>query len=35
MHEPNKQMNTEADDAQEIDVVVPIYNLIKYCDNYS
>ena len=35
MHEANKQMNTEADDAQEIDVVVPMYNLIKYCDNYS
>ena len=27
--------NTEVDDAQDIDVVKPMYNLIKYSDTYS
>ena len=27
--------NTEIDDAQYIDVVMPLYNLIEYSDNYS
>ena len=27
--------NTEVDDAQYIDVVMPVYNLIEYSDNYS
>ena len=27
--------NTQVDDAQDIDVVMPMYNLIKYCDAYS
>ena len=27
--------NTQVDDAEEIDVVMPMYNLIKYSDNYS
>ena len=26
--------NTQADDAQYIDAVMPVYNLIEYCDNY-
>ena len=26
--------NTQVDDADDIDVVMPIYNLIKYSDNY-
>ena len=27
--------NKEIDHAKDIDVVMPIYNLIEYCDNYS
>ena len=27
--------NTQIDDAQHIDVAMPMYNLIKYSDNYS
>ena len=27
--------NTQVDDAHDIDVVMPIYNLIEYSDNYS
>ena len=27
--------NTQVDDAQYIDAVVPLYNLIEYSDNYS
>ena len=27
--------NTQIDDAQYIDVVMPMYNLIEYSDNYS
>ena len=27
--------NTKADDAQYIDVVIPMYNVIEYIDNYS
>ena len=27
--------NTETDNAQEIDIVMPMYNLIEYSDNYS
>ena len=27
--------NTDIDNAQDIDIVLPIYNLIEYSDNYS
>ena len=27
--------NTDTDDAQDIDIVMPMYNLIEYSDNYS
>ena len=27
--------NTQIDNAKDIDVVIPVYNLIEYCDNYS
>ena len=27
--------NTQTDNAKDIDVVIPVYNLIEYCDNYS
>ena len=27
--------NTQVDDAHDIDVVMPMYNLIKYSDNYT
>ena len=27
--------NTQVDNAKELDVVMPIYNLIEHCDNYS
>ena len=27
--------NTQADNAKDIDIVMPIYNLIEYSDNYS
>ena len=27
--------NTETDNAKDIDIVMPMYNLIKYSDNYS
>ena len=32
MHKPN---NTDIDNAQDIDIVTPMYNLIEYSDNYS
>ena len=27
--------NTQVDDAHDIDTVIPMYNLIKFSDNYS
>ena len=27
--------NTQIDNAKDIDVVMPMYNLVEYCDNYS
>ena len=27
--------NTQADNAKDIDIVIPMYNLIEYSDNYS
>ena len=27
--------NTQVDDADDTDVVMPIFNVIEYCDNYS
>ena len=27
--------NTQVDNAKDIDMVMPMYNLIEYCDNYS
>ena len=27
--------NTEIDNAKYIDIVMPMYNLIEYCNNYS
>ena len=27
--------NTEIDNAQDTDIVMPMYNLIEYSDNYS
>ena len=27
--------NTQVDNAKDIDIVMPIYNLIEYCDNYA
>ena len=26
--------NTQVDDGHDIDAVMPMYNLIEYCDNY-
>ena len=31
----NRINNTQVDDGHDIDVVMPIYNLIEYSDNYS
>ena len=31
----SKINNTEIDNAQDIDIVMPMYNLIEYSDNYS
>ena len=31
----NRMNNTEMDNAKDIDIVMPIYNLIEYSDNYS
>ena len=31
----NRMNNTEIDNAKDIDVVMPVYNLIEYSDNYS
>ena len=31
----SKINNTQIDDAQYIDVIMPVYNLIEYSDNYS
>ena len=33
MHKQNK--NTDIDNAQDIDIVMSLYNLIEYSDNYS
>ena len=30
----NRINNTQVDDGHDIDVVMPMYNLIEYCDNY-
>ena len=30
-----KTNNTEIDNAQDIDIVMPMYNLVEYNDNYS
>ena len=30
-----KSNNTQLDDAQNVDLVMPIYQLIKYCDYYK
>ena len=31
----HKQNNIDIDIAQDIDIVMPIYNMIEYSDNYS
>ena len=31
----NRIKNTNIDTAQDIDIVMPMYNVIKYSDNYS
>ena len=31
----NEGSNTKIDDAKDLDVLMPMYNLIKYSDNYS
>ena len=31
----NRINNTDIDHAQDIDIVMPMYNLIEYSDNYS
>ena len=31
----NEINNTQVDNAKDIDVVIPMYNLIEYSDNYS
>ena len=31
----NKIDNTEIDNAKDIDIVMPMYNVIEYSDNYS
>ena len=31
----SRKNNTQVDDADEIDVVIPMYNLIEYGDNHS
>ena len=31
----SRKNNAQLDDAHDIDVVVPMYKLIEYCDNYS
>ena len=31
----NKINNMEVDNAQDIDITMPMYNLIEYSDNYS
>ena len=35
MHKQNKQYRYDIDTAQDIDIVMPMYNLIEYSDNYS
>ena len=30
----NERNNTQVDNAKDIDVVIPMYNLIEYSDNY-
>ena len=31
----NKINNMEVDNAQDIDIIMPMYNLMEYSDNYS
>ena len=31
----NEINNTQADNAQDVDVLIEMHNLIEYCDNYS
>ena len=31
----NGTINTQVDDAQDIDIVMPMYNLTEFCDVYS
>ena len=31
----SKINNTQADNAKDLDVLMPVYNLIEYSDNYS
>ena len=31
----NEINNTQVDNAKDIDIVIPMYNLIEYSDNYS
>ena len=31
----SKINNTQADNANDIDIVMPVFNLIEYSDNYS
>ena len=31
----SKTTNTQVDNAEDIDIIVPMYNLIEYSDNYS
>ena len=31
----SKINNTQVDDAKDVDIVMPMYNVIKYSDNYS
>ena len=35
MHKQNRVNNTGIDTAQDIDIVMPMYNLTEYSDNYS
>ena len=31
----SKTTNTQVDNAEDIDIIMPMYNLIEYSDNYS
>ena len=35
MHKQNRVNNTGIETAQDIDIVMPMYNLTEYSDNYS